>query len=376
MTKDGWHYPRADFARKIYDLLTKGPIQGVTLFGPRRTGKTEFLRRDLAPLAASEGHRVVYANLWQTMDTPLAVLLYELDQALRSGSVIDRIRSISRALMPKLQLKTPDGSGDLQIDLSELQGKAPDSHLLLMDQYCEQLANPKKPALLLLDEFQELARTSAAAPLIAALRTSLDKRSDGLVAVFTGSSQAGLRRVFSARQAPFFRFATPLELPPLTEDFVDHQLMAVKATSKAKVDRSQALSVFERFDRNPQFFQRWLMAIALNPYFEAEDAVDAVQAEVAEEFGYAEQWLSLKPIQRLVARLLAEQVEQIYGRSGEQRIAELGHKPIPTKSALQSAINRLSRLGLIDKWDEGWRIADPLFENWVKERPRSDFEVG
>ena len=51
MTKSDWHYPRRDFAKKVYGLLANGPIQGASIFGPRRTGKTHFLTHDLAPLA-------------------------------------------------------------------------------------------------------------------------------------------------------------------------------------------------------------------------------------------------------------------------------------------------------------------------------------
>ena len=90
MTKSDWHYPRRDFAKKVYGLLANGPIQGVSIFSPRRTGKTHFLTHDLVPLAEEKGHRVVYASLWQTLDSPLAILLYEFDRALRAGSFLDR----------------------------------------------------------------------------------------------------------------------------------------------------------------------------------------------------------------------------------------------------------------------------------------------
>ena len=45
---------------------------------------------------------------------------------------------------------------------------------------------------------------------MAALRASLDKRAERLRVVFTGSSREGLAAMFSARQAPFFHFATPI----------------------------------------------------------------------------------------------------------------------------------------------------------------------
>jgi len=368
-----WHYPRKEFAERVYALLADGPTQGLSLFGPRRTGKTQFLIHDLAPLAESKGHRVVYASLWQTLDAPLGVLLYEFDRALRHGSFWDRVTTAVSGIAPKFKVKAPGGAGEIEIDLSALKGQAPESHLLLLDHYCERLARGRKPAFLLFDEFQELARAKAAASLIAGLRTSLDKRKTGLVAVFAGSSQEGLRAMFTPRDAPLFRFATPVDLPPMDDAFVDHQLAAFKATSKAKLNREAALDVFHRFDRSPLFFQRWLTMLALHPGMSEAAAIAQVQSDIAEELGFGKQWLDLNGIQRATARLLAERVPQVYGQHGADRFKALTGGPAPGPSSIQSAVQRLSRLGLADKWEDEWRLSDPLFEAWVRGRPESDF---
>ena len=373
MSKADWHFPRTEFAQKVYSLLANGPIQGVSIFGPRRTGKTRFLTHDLAPMAEDNGHRVVYASLWQTLNSPLSILLYEFDRALRAGSFLDRVKSIASDIAPKFKIKSPDGTTEMEIDLSKFNGKAPKEHLLLLDQYCERLASDSKPAFLLFDEFQELEKADKAAAVIAALRTSLDKRADGLVAVFTGSSQVGLRQVFSARDAPFFRFATPIDLPEMEDKFVEHQLKAFRRASKAKIEMNEALTIFRRFNRNPLFFQRWLIKIAINPDLSETNAIDAVQADLAMEFGFNKLWLDLNSNQRIVARMLAMRIDNIYGNSGSQFIEDLTTSRTPTKSALQAAIARLSRLGIVDKWDREWRIGDPLFESWIKDRPTSDF---
>ena len=373
MTKSDWHYPRREFAKKVYGLLANGPIQGVSIFGPRRAGKSRFLTHDLAPLAEEKGHRVVYASLWQTFGSPLAILLYEFDRALRAGSFLDRVKSVAGDIAPKFKIKTPDGATEMELDLSQLKGEATEQHLLLLDQYCERLASDRKPAFLLFDEFQELEKWKNARPLVAALRTSLDKRADGLVAVFSGSSQVGLQQVFSERDAPFFRFAIPIDLPALTDAFVDHQLKAFSVASRAKIERAKALEVFHQFNSNPMFFQRWLMKIAIHPNMTESDAVDAVQAEFAEEFGFNRIWIGLNRNQRIMARMLASRVDQIYGRKGADFIGDLAGEYQPSKSALQAAIGLLSRRGIVDNWNDGWRIADPLFETWINGRPASDF---
>ncbi|MGE3709662.1 MAG: hypothetical protein AB7G35_08325 [Hyphomicrobiaceae bacterium] len=368
-----WHYPRVEFAERVHDVLAGGATHALSMFGPRRTGKSQFLTHDLAPLAEARGHKVVYVDLCQMLESPLGILLYELDRTLRSGSLWSNVTAAARDIAPKFTLKVPGGAGEMEIDLADLRGKAPESHLLLLNRYCARLAKTRKPAFLLLDEFQELARNPGGAALVAALRTSLDRHRDGIVSVFTGSSQQGLRAMFTARDAPFFRFATPVELPPLDERFVDHQLKAFRTASKARVARTSAMDVFQRFDRNPMFFRRWLAEIALHPGMSEADAIVRVQAQFAEEFGFSAQWLALSSVQRVVARLLAERTDQIYGQAGGQRIEALTGRRPPDSSAIQSALKRLSRLRLADKWDEVWRLNDPIFEAWVRDRPDSDF---
>ena len=63
MTDDPWHFGRDELATQTLSLLSSGPAQALTLFAPRRTGKTEFLLKDLAPHAESEGHRVIYGSI-------------------------------------------------------------------------------------------------------------------------------------------------------------------------------------------------------------------------------------------------------------------------------------------------------------------------
>ena len=89
----------------------------------------------------------------------------------------------------KIEINIP-GLGKLVIDLGSKEPPSPEQ-LLGLDLLCGKLENRKKPTFLLLDEVQELTKSNGSKELIAALRTSLDKRRSGLVTVFTGSSQAG-----------------------------------------------------------------------------------------------------------------------------------------------------------------------------------------
>jgi len=373
MAKTHWHYPRTSFAASVLKVLTEGPLQGASLFGPRRTGKTEFLAQDLGPMAHAAGHRVVYANFWQAVESPIGVLLYELDYALRHGSFLDRMQLAAVELAPKFKIQNPLGEGEVEIDLAGLKREPPDNLLLLIDQYLHRLADDKKPTLLLFDEFQELARGAGSKPLVAALRTSLDKRKNGLASVFTGSSQERLRAMFSPTQAPFFRFATQLDLPAFDADFVEHQIGAFRHTFKSEIKAAEAHDVFVRNDRNPLFLQRWLMTRGLHPELTAERALDKVNADLATEFGFAQHWVGLTPLQRAVALAMARPDAGLFSEGTATKIGALLGETPPATQRVQAAVKRLVRLSLADKWDREWRLADPLFEAWVRARPETDF---
>ena len=357
----------------MFTSLTAGPSGAATLFGPRRTGKTQFLLRDIAPYAAKRRHKVVYASFWQSMDHPVGVLLYELDQALRGGSAFSRGMDAAKRLAPKFKVQDPSGLGSVELDLGKLKGAPSSDHLIMIDQFLGRLSNDKRPTLLLLDEFQELAKNKDNKALIAGLRTSLDKRATGLATIFTGSSQEGLRQVFSTRSAPFFGFATPLKLPDLGSGFVESQLETFGNVYKRNVTRAKALEVFEQFENNPLFFNAWLTTLGLYPGLNYREATAQTEEQIALELGFDQSWLDMNALQRLLCRLLAEGVQQPFGEEGATRLRAITGNEPASAAKRQTALNGLIKNLLVDKWGSEYRLSDPLFRKWVKDRPESHF---
>ena len=242
MARDPWHFRRDELAEQVLATLARGPVQALSLFAPRRAGKTEFLVQDLAPCAEGQGHRVIYASFWQAPLSPLAVLLHALEKSRELGGLADRIRTSALRVAPKLKLSASvpgTGAGaEAEIDLTRLRGEPPTNLLLHLDDLLGRVSTKGRPTILLLDEVQELARNRANASLVAALRTGLDKRRDGLRAVFTGSSRAGLAAMFSDREAPFFHFATPIDLPALRR--------GVRRSSRGRVPKNGETNVGSR----------------------------------------------------------------------------------------------------------------------------------
>lgn len=368
-----WHYSRKEFTEEMYSLLATGPVQGAKMFGPRRTGKTEFITCDLAPYLEEKGHRVVYSNFWRAQDYATSILIKNLDQSLKSKSILDRLKIMMTGLDPKLKITTPDSPIQIEIDVRDQKRKTNSEHFDIIDKYIDRLTNHDKRTILLFDEFQELAKATNSTEILASLRTSLDRHKCKLVTVFTGSSQIGLERIFSKREAPFYRFAHSFHLPELTEEFVDHQLEVFRKVSKRKVSKKRAMEVFLRFNKSPQVLQQWLINFSVNPSITDVEALSMVEAEIADEHGFVQSWIELNPTQRIVARMIAQKVKNVYGKKGKVFVEGLTQQPALSTSAIQTAVKQLIRMDIVDRAEDALRITDPLFETWIEQRPESEF---
>ncbi|MDJ1008894.1 MAG: hypothetical protein QNJ13_13840 [Paracoccaceae bacterium] len=371
MPKDHWHYPRTEFTDKTFKLLVNGPTSALRMFGKRRTGKTWFLTRDLAPRFELYRHKVVYANFWQIVSSPVAVMLFACDQALQKRSLGERLR---QRVTPRIKL-TALGT-EIELDLTPpTEEQTPPDQMLWLDQYLERLANDKRPTLLLFDEFQELALTPGANGLIAALRTGLDTRQDGLVAVFTGSSEAGLNAMFSAEKAPFFRYGSRWDLPALGDDFVSHQLAAFQRSGGRPIDLDEAMAVFERYEQSPMYFRDWLSVRLTEPDLDADAAIEAVERAIEEDFGFRDTWLELSGPQRATLRLIADGAGELFGAGAQEHMKSIGLRDRPTGDQINAAIQGLRRRKHqhIVKWDDKWHVRDTFFGDWIKRRPADDF---
>lgn len=370
MSDDPWHFPRTGLAAQIYSVLTGGPAHALSLFAPRRTGKSEFLREDLGPYAHARKHRVISMSFWEAELAPLAVILHALEESHKKGTILDVMRSTATAFTPKLKLSGSipgtGTKGEAEIDLTRLTGKPPAELLLYLDDLLGRLANAKRPAILFLDEVQELARDANYRPLIAALRTSLDKRKRSLRAVFTGSSREGLQAMFSASEAPFFHFATPIDLPMFGMDFVKHILATFARMSKRKLDRAAALRAFEALHHNPFFFRGLITSMLLNASLDIDTALTRYRAQIARDLKYPELWHKLNAIQRATVAVLAEGAQKPFSQDSRDRIGEIADVSAPSIAKVQTAIRRLASLGTIDRWNEQWVIQDPEFAAWLR----------
>jgi len=210
-----WHFPRADIAQTIMDLFETQATSAITLFAPRRMGKTQLLIEDLWPLAESKGYQVRYASFWMDKSNPESVFYNAITS---EGQKIDTIRS------------RVGFSGNYIEATKSFPNHATPSPIDIEKAFLK-LCRGRKKTVLLLDEIQQLAMGEDNDKFVTTLRTLLDTNKNKVFVVFTGSSREGLIKMFNRQKAALFNFSHQLELPTLSTGFVKHMLDAFKQAS-------------------------------------------------------------------------------------------------------------------------------------------------
>ncbi|MEM1272699.1 MAG: ATP-binding protein [Pseudomonadota bacterium] len=367
MTEDLWHFTRKDFAQDVFTALTQGPGFAFTLTGPRRSGKTSFLLKDIAPLAKAEGHQVVYVSFW-TNSSPTDLLLAAIVESQENRHLPSRLSDV-KSIVQRVSI----AGLNLTLDIGPDGHHSAEDDIQVLDKILGEMADAKCPPILLLDEFQAAAETEQGPEFLAAFRSILDKRRDGLRSIFCGSSQIGMRRVFSDREAPFYRFATPVTLPPLGEDFVRHQMQAFHQTFRAEVSIADALDSFATLGANPAAFRSWLQARAFRPDITANDLLTEMQQDMVAQTRFDENWIELSPSRRAVLRIIAEGFDQLYGQEATTRLDAITGGKAPTTSERQAAFRLFRRRGLVQTLEKEIEILHPLVRDWILARPESEF---
>lgn len=364
MSNSPWHFPRTELATRVMQSFISGGSTALTLFAPRRTGKTQFLVHDLAPAAEKRKCTVVYASFWQTADTPVATLTHAIQGAIKTPSFLRRTQNAITGMKPKIRIAPMGIGGEIDLSRAPTSDSQKDPFLALDDIIGQLPATFKAPLLLMLDEVQGLAAPEHLS-FVAALRTSLDKRRDTVRTIFTGSSMDGLRAMFSNRQAPFFHFGSNIELPKLGEDFVRHVLAAHTAATQRHVPFQPAMEFFEQVDNSPFMMRSVLERMALNPDDDFKAAATKVRDDLAERQGFPTKWSDLNTLAQAVLFEVVQGETSLTSKAARARMAGATGESEISPGRVSGAIRTLGRKNIIHKIDDIWTLQDPDFGRYI-----------
>lgn len=364
-----WHCARPELAKRYLALLQAGPVVSTTIFAPRRTGKTVFLRKDLTPAALKAGFAVAYVDLWQTRLNPGIAIVRGLEEALSPKTLAQKALRKLQEPVRKVKASGSAGTltGTLELEMSDTKKEATELALRI-EELVVQLVGRKK-LLLLIDEAQELARNKDNELMAMALRTAITKNSDKLRVVFTGSSRSQLANVFSNSNAPLFSVgATVQEFPLLGRELVEFVAAKFQVASGRTLDLEAAWAALKEFHQQPEPFLSAVVAMLMDPSLTLEQAVDAEKEEQDKEENHEGTWSALGALQRQILLLfLHDPRAKPFGKATLSKLAKALGVPSLAATDVQFALNGLKAKTIISKAPSGmYTFESAAFERWAR----------
>ena len=217
----------AELARRLLrpGVLDEGLRSGLFLSGPRRIGKTTFLRSDLVPELEARGAVVIYVDLWSDIKASPAALVH--------GAVRRTLAELESPRSPLLErwrrIKGLDlGAAGFRFGF-QLAQLGEDGGATLAEAFTELVDQACADLVLIVDEVQQAITTEEGNQMLLALkaaRDAINTRPDTpghFLFVGTGSHRA-LVSELTARRNQAFAGATSLPYPVLDEAYVAHVL--------------------------------------------------------------------------------------------------------------------------------------------------------
>jgi len=366
MERDPWHYPRKSFAQLVINNYQA--IRALTLYSPRRTGKTAFVLGDLVPSAIAANLTPIYVDLWSNQQNTARAIISMLRRSYVELTVADT--RAGRTLQQPVERIQALGFG---VTLGELpEPDEPDDDLSRIEYWFHKVLDASgRPVLLIVDEAQQIALDPQGDAVAGALRSVLQTQAHRLLAFFTGSSQHNLAAMFDDARAPFYQFGQQLRLPALERDFTDHVATCFETIATTlELDRDKLFAAFEALDCRPGPFREMTDGLLvansddIDAYLEQQKTDDRQRVELMLE----NRSLSIR--ETLVAARVAHGCEYASLRA-RQYYARYENKVKPLNAGLvDRAVKRLCEANIIDRGrgHGALRIASSALADLLRER--------
>jgi hypothetical protein len=357
---DPWHYPRTQLAKQVLSLFETGLSSSLTFFAPRRMGKTEFLCKDITPLAVSLDWHVFYFSFLDISANTINEFTAELYAFANDIGAFSKTRGI----LQKVSKISGEGLGvKTGIELRESKNMSDNLKNIVVH------LNKHGKILLLLDEIQTLAEDEKNENFVASLRTALDLHKDNIKVIFTGSSQSGLRKMFSQAKAPFFHFGQNLPFPDLDKEFIEHLVMMFKKATKRELDTDMLFTIFQEMQKVPQLARSLVERLALNPQLSLEEGKKQLLDQTFADRHFNALWNNCSALEKCMINVISNDESALFSHELRQKFAsELGLEISEVAvSTVQSAQRSLEKKGIIVRKPEqsGYTIDDPNFKSWI-----------
>lgn len=222
----------------------------------------------------------------------------------------------------------------------------------------------EKPVIIVIDEFQQVTKYPEN-NTEAILRGYIQHMSNATF-IFAGSEQTLLQEMFVSAKRPFYNSAEIMHLGPIPEDVYVEFAENLFLQYRKSVSRESVGRMFRLFDGNTFYIQRTLNG-AFGETPEGNECTDEVIVRsikgmlAANEVIYREILSNISISQKSV--LLAVAKERLV--NSPTNSAFIKRNALTSASAVQSALQKLTKSGYVVKTQDGYSLSDPLMRIFI-----------
>lgn len=359
----GSFYDRREIKASMLNVLDGG--NNVVLYGPRRYGKSSLVAEMIEDLR-TRGMPCVYLNMMTVASLTDFVMAYSKAVYSQFSPTMGALKNIAGLFKKVRPVVGIDEEGRPQLSYAFDSNKIGAAELGEVLDLPARLLSPEDSAVIVIDEFQEVAELGLKNRFEQIMRSVIENHSN-ISYVFLGSKTHMLKRMFAAPSRPFYRSAQTfsLDLPPREESRAF--LIAKFKSVDIVLDDCLADMIVERAGNVPYYLQAlgsWIFRMVSErdaTRVLEEDVVSGFEALMSSEIDLFENlFRALPESQRLVVRAIAREPVGVFAEDYRNRHS------LPSLSTVNTAVRRLVADSRIDMVDGRYVHMDPLFAAYLK----------
>jgi len=341
--------------KAVMNLVLDG--KKILLFGRKNTGKTSLVESFVIPqwLKKNKSGLYVQVDLYGVrslthISQRIALGFSEgFSRAFKAKSAFQSLIKLIASLRPRMTL---DNDGISRIELSTSEGKPP--HFKDIFQKINEIHLNDIPALIVMDEFQDIAGIDEAEGL---LRDSLQRLAATIPVIILGSKKHLLSKVFSVPKAPLYNWGESVEITPI--EYLEYTAFMKERGLNIDLDVSTYLQDCMKRIPEPINIVCYNLLKKAGVKKVSLKMVDGNINEIVQNRrGRPQEFLSTLTYSQ--ARFL-----EVLGKHGV--IKKITAKQVQREARLTSPgilkiVVRFEDMGIIYKGDKGYEIADPFLE--------------
>ena len=339
--------------------------RNVVLSSPRRLGKSGLIHHFFKQPKIKKAYATFFVDIYAT--NSLEEFIYELSKAVQKEQAqqkkwYKRFFDVIKSLRFAFKLDSNTGEPSFELKLGEI--KTP---LATLDEIFDYLESEKKPCIVAIDEFQQIAEYDES-NVEALLRTKIQQCKNTHF-IFAGSRQHIMNEMFYSRNKPFYQSAISMSLEAIPQDVYCEfaQRMFSLKGKKVEVEAvNKAYSLFAGTTWFVQMVMNELFAITPENGVCPEGFVDVALRNIIllQEAQYKDMLVMLSPKQKLLLLAIAEEGVAREVTSG----AFLAKHGLPSASSVQASLKGLVNKLVLTEEEGGYRLSDYFFAYWLRQR--------